>query len=1342
MSMDEKLIEEFNFPKATGAIEKYGYINKDPMAESSCLGRFFFHWAYRIIALSKRTLLKTEYLGNLSPNSRSKSFFNKIYTVWENKRYKAIKNYPLLWTSIRTNLASIITVFIFTLINSCLSVLAIHFFRVYISMFSDEKPVMKDHIYIGIAYLLVRLTDFLLQRKTTELLNYIGNKSSVELNCLIYDKLLKLSPCCEVKSGQIYNYLQNDSHKLYNLMSSCPNLLTVPFLITMYNYLLFQYMGISFVFGFGVMIVFLFLNYYFRKKFSFYLKLHFKKSDQRMRIVTETFNNLKVIKLYGWDDVFLPKIQKARDEELSALDKRYQITQVSQTLLWLAPIAMSVAAIGAYQYFNDSFKIEDMFTCLGIFTSIQNPMRMLPVTFDNIVETINSLSRIEKFLREPEINKNLMIKNDVKTMKENIAIKIEGGNFTWGGNRDMKKPMKDSKVIVTSNLPKKEKDTKDHFVELINVTLKPTDSKNNAPLFEHDLIDDKSTGSISTTIENELVLKDINFEVRQGEFVCVIGEVGSGKSSLLQAILNNMSSATPRHTKVIVNGSISYVSQESWIQNTTVQNNILFFHPFNVDKYNKILELCELKQDLDVLVGGDLTEIGEKGVNLSGGQKARISLARAMYTDKDIFILDDPISALDAHVGKNIMMNCIVGYLKNKTRILVTHALQYAAFADRIVYMQEGQIKWSGPYKELALQPFYQTFLEKMNSYHDKKEKEKDKEKNEKTKDKDTISTKSSIISGKNNNNNNQIKRITKDEGKEVGKINKKVFFAYFKYIGGFCMLFPLILSLFTWQFLKVGSDMWLGYWSEHQVKNKNMFFFSIYASMALGSTIFNYFRTYLITSGSLKCSVRLHKEMIKNLIDAPINLFHDTTPKGQIFNRLSKDLPTVDTYTMFWFMTLSSFGSSFLGAVIMCSIYQPYCLFILPFFICICWYLSRFYMNCSRELTRIEGVLNSPILNLINETIPGATTIRAYNFEDIYTRNFQGRVDDHFKVSVFLVGTYQWYLLILNILSFLFLGFLIAFTLIYKTTFTPKEIGILLTYSIVLNEDLVQFLSAYSNFENTMTKMERCLGYTKIISERPQETEIDKDNTNWPSQGKIQFIDYSVKYRPDTEIVLKNLSFTVNPGEHLGIVGRTGSGKSTISLCLFRILEAHSGKILIDDVDISKLGLKKLRNSITIIPQDATLMTGTLRYNIDPLGISRTEEIVNVMKRIGFHYILENHPQGLEQNISENGGNLSIGEKQLICITRAILRKSKIVIMDEATASIDFKTEEIIQKAINELLRDSTLITIAHRIKTVVNSDKILVLDNGTIIEYDTPQNLLDNKKSYFYDYYSKSLL
>jgi ABC-type multidrug transport system fused ATPase/permease subunit len=298
------------------------------------------------------------------------------------------------------------------------------------------------------------------------------------------------------------------------------------------------------------------------------------------------------------------------------------------------------------------------------------------------------------------------------------------------------------------------------------------------------------------------------------------------------------------------------------------------------------------------------------------------------------------------------------------------------------------------------------------------------------------------------------------------------------------------------------------------------------------------------------------------------------------------------------------------------------------------------------------------------------------------------------------------------------------------------------LTYSLVLQEDIIEFLSSFSNFENTMTKMERSLSYTKIISERPQQLTSDLSLRDWPSKGEIRFENFNVKYRNDTEMVLKDINFHLKSGEHLGVVGRTGSGKSTISLCLFRILEAYSGKIYIDGVDISKVGLQKLRESITIIPQDSTLMDGTLRYNIDPINAYSDKEIIHVMQKIGFDYILKQNKDGLDQKISENGSNLSIGEKQLICITRAILRKSKIIVLDEATASIDYKTEEIIQKALNELLSNSTMISIAHRIKTVMNADKILVLENGEIIEFDTPENLLNNKKSYFYDFYSKSLL
>ena len=1358
-------------------IEKYGFINKDPIDEGNFFSNFIIHWAFRIIRLSKLTNIKSEYLGKLSYQRSSQKYLNDIYFTWENRNYKNTFYCPLLWTSIRTNMKQIIIITICTVFISILNVASLYFFRVFVKIFSDPKVagdwINKYDVLVGFLYLLVRFLNYIFQRKTTQYLNDVGNKSSVELNNLIYVKLLKLSPSINVKAGDIYNYLQSDSHKLSKLMSSCPNLISVPFLIIMYNYLLFKYMGVSFIIGFIVMILFLIINYYYRKQFSKYLKLYLKQSDKRMRVTTETFNNLKVIKLYGWDSIFLKKIQSARNDELYALNKRYYITTISQTLLWLAPIAMSVSSIGLYQYINKTFKVEDMFTCLAIFTSIQSPMRSLPTTFDIIMETIASMKRIEYFLKLPEIQNDKIIKNDLETKNKGIAIQIINGTFKWGKIQSSAKVQKND---VLQQIKKKEETLKpkliNSYIQLSEISSKyqplPTNNKDSnsyldmeneskqlSPIINNpkrNLISspkdsNKLNLSISSSsplqskkiINEEIYLNNINLTIKQGEFVCIIGEVGSGKSSLIQAILNNMIIENNNNTKIIVNGKISYVGQEAWIQNNTVQNNILFYQPYNVEKYHKILSLCELNQDLNSLAGGDLTEIGEKGVNLSGGQKARISLARAMYCDNDIYILDDPISALDAHVGKNIMHNCIIDYLKGKTRILATHALQYTSYADRIYYMKNGEIKWEGTYKELLKQTFYSQFAEKINSKIIE-----EKERNEITNDNKNkeVNKNNPKISQKALLNKGVVQRITKDEGKEVGKINKKVFISYFSYIGGSKFCFVLMLTLVLWQGLRIISDLWLGYWSEHQGEKSNTFFFIIYGVTAMGGSLFNYLRTRVITSGSINCSTKLHNQMITSLIKAPINLFHDTVPKGQIFNRLSKDLPTVDTYTMYWFMTLTAFGSSFLGAVFVCSLYEKECLIILPIFFIVCWLLYRFYINCSRELNRIEGVLNSPILNLVNETIPGTATIRAYNLQNKYIEIFQNKVDEHYKLLYYINGTGQWYLLCLNSLSILFLGYMVIMTLVHKNKFTPKIIGIILTYSLVLQEDIIEFLSSFSNFENTMTKMERSLSYTKIISERPQELTSDLGLSNWPSKGEITFQNFSVKYRNDTELVLKNINFHLKPGEHLGIVGRTGSGKSTISLCLFRILEAYSGKIYIDGVDISKIGLQKLRESITIIPQDSTLMDGTLRYNIDPVKTYSDKEIINVMKKIGFDYIIKQNKNGLDQNISENGNNLSVGEKQLICITRAILRKTKIIVLDEATASIDYKTEEIIQKALGEILLNSTMITIAHRIKTVMNADKILVLENGEIIEFDRPENLLNNKNSYFYDFYSKSLL
>ena len=338
--------------------------------------------------------------------------------------------------------------------------------------------------------------------------------------------------------------------------------------------------------------------------------------------------------------------------------------------------------------------------------------------------------------------------------------------------------------------------------------------------------------------------------------------------------------------------------------------------------------------------------------------------------------------------------------------------------------------------------------------------------------------------------------------------------------------------------------------------------------------------------------------------------------------------------------------------------------------------------------------------------------------------------------------GIYQWYLFCLNFLEFIFLCCIIIISLIYKDKFTSKIIGLLLTYSIVLQDDMIEFLSSFSNFENTMTNMERSLSYTKIIGEKPQTLKCDRGLKNWPSKGEIIFENFSAKYRPDTEIVLKNITFSIKAGEHIGLVGRTGCGKSTLALCLFRLIEPETGKIYIDDVDITSIGLKKLRENLTIITQESMILDGTLRYNFDPKGQHSDKEIWKVLRKIGFDDFVKKQPLYLSHVISENGSNLSIGEKQLICITRAILRKSKIVILDEATASIDYKHEEIVQKAIEQILKNSTLISIAHRIKTVLNSDKILVLENGEIKEYEKPDVLLKDKKSYFSELYTKSLI
>ena len=552
------------------------------------------------------------------------------------------------------------------------------------------------------------------------------------------------------------------------------------------------------------------------------------------------------------------------------------------------------------------------------------------------------------------------------------------------------------------------------------------------------------------------------------------------------------------------------------------------------------------------------------------------------------------------------------------------------------------------------------------------------------------------------------------------------------------------------WLANRGGSDLWLAFWSrpENQVESQNntdskWIFYGVYCALSLFSVFFIFLRIFMLTRGIVRLGRYLHKDMIIKLVRAPINLFHEIIPRGQIFNRLSKDLDSLNMSVFTVGDTLVCFLAS-VGSFILCGIYDPISLLYMPIILILGFFITKFYLIGSRPLTRLEAISRSPILNTINETIPGYASIKAFNKENNYLDKFYSKINDCFNINICLRGIKMWLQEMFKTLSIFYLIYLVLNTCLKEDETTAQSIGITFTYSIVLQESLGWSFSIGADLENIMISLERCLQYTKIKSEapsiiRPKDDELIKNN--WPSKGTIKFENYSVKYRPNTEIVLKKLNFEIGSNEKVGVVGRTGSGKSTICLCLFRILEPLEGTIYIDNEDITKIGLDILRKNLTIIPQDPCLMEGSLRYNIDPFDLKEDEEIISILKKIGFEYT-ETDEQILNRKIEQGGSNLSVGEKQLICIARAILRKTKIVVMDEATANIDMKTEEKIQKALQYVLNDSTVITVAHRIKTIIDYDKILVLDNGKIIEFDTPQNLLKQEKSLFYELYSKSTL
>ncbi|XP_039101828.1 multidrug resistance-associated protein 1-like isoform X3 [Hyaena hyaena] len=829
------------------------------------------------------------------------------------------------------------------------------------------------------------------------------------------------------------------------------------------------------------------------------------------------------------------------------------------------------------------------------------------------------------------------------------------------------------------------------------------------------------------------VLKNLNIKIPEGALVAVIGQVGSGKSSVISAILGEMEKLTG---VVQRKGSVAYVAQQAWIQNCILQENILFGSTMQKQFYERVLEACALLPDLEQLPNGDQTEIGERGVNISGGQKQRVSLARAVYSGADIYLLDDPFSAVDVHVGKQLFEKVIgsSGILKNKTRVLVTHNLTLLPQMDLIVVMESGRVAQMGTYQDLLpktrnLTHLLQAFSEQEKAHALKRLSVI----NSRTKLKDQILE--------------QNDRPSFAQGKQFSMKKEKIpiggvkFTIILKYLQAFGWLW-VWLSVATYigqNLVGIGQNLWLSAWAK-EAKHMNEFTewkqirsnkFNIYGLLGLMQGLFVCSGAYVLTKGSLAASRTLYAQLLDNVLHLPLQYF-EMNPIGQIINRFTKDMFIIDMRFHYYLRTWVNCTLDVIGTILVIVGALPlFILGVIPLAF-LYFIIQRYYVASSRQIRRLAGASRSPIISHFSETLSGVSTIRAFGHEQRFIQQNKEVVNENLVCFYNNVISNRWLSVRLEFLGNLMVFFAALLAVLAGNSIDSAIVGLSISYALNITQSLNFWVRKACEIETNAVSIERVCEYENISKEAPWIMST-RPPAQWPNKGIVEFINFQARYRDDLGLALQDISFQTHGEEKIGIVGRTGAGKSTLSNCLFRIVERSGGKIIIDGIDISTIGLHDLRGKLNIIPQDPVLFSGTLQMNLDPLDKYSDSQLWEVLELCHLKEFVQSLPRKLLHEISEGGENLSVGQRQLVCLARALLRKTKILILDEATASIDFETDNLVQTTVRKEFSDCTILTIAHRLHSILDSDRVLVLDSGRITEFETPQNLICQKGLFF---------
>ncbi|BEI87985.1 uncharacterized protein CcaverHIS019_0107030 [Cutaneotrichosporon cavernicola] len=1177
-----------------------------------------------------------------------------------------------------------------------------------------EKPHIGRGIGLAFGLLLLSMVQSVCQHQFFFRSMTHGALFRATLISATYKRALRLSVGARRThpNGTLMAYLSSDISRIDYCAHWFHVMWTAPIQLAVTLILLCLQIGPSAIVGFVVFVILAPVQTYFMRTSFKVRKGSMKWTDGRSKLLSELLASMQIIKAFCYELPFLKRLAFVRGQEMTAVRKLLFIRAGNQALAYSVPVMAAVLSFVTYSSTHENMDPALIFTSLAYFNLLRQPLMFLPRALSTLADAQAAVLRLESLFEAPLMDEKELINPDL-----DVAIRAKNATFQWATVLEPETVDKESGVGGRGGRGGVRGGRGGRGGKVGGRGKRATETK----------MEQKN----DSEEKEPFMVQNLSLEISRGQLVAIVGPVGAGKSSILQGLLGEM-----RHISGTAEfgGRLGYCQQTAWIQNATLRDNVLFGQRWDEARYWECIRRACLLPDLEILPDGDLTEIGEKGVNLSGGQKQRVNIARALYFDADTVLFDDPLSAVDAHVGRLLFNEAVMGLrAAGKTVVLVTHALHFLPQVDYVYMIQHGHVVEEGTYDALLASegPFRR--LVKEFGGTDAKQEEDGREEGAieeapvDTADAEAKAHEKFMGCTKAAGTGKLEGRLMTSEVRKTGRVGGKVYGAYLRAGNATWMLPPALLFAAAMQAGSVLSTVWLTWWEADTFGRSTAFYQGMYAMLGLAATIFIFGLGVTMGVMAYFASRNLYGGAVRNVFFAPMSFF-DTQPLGRIMGVFGKDIDIIDNQLPDSLRLQVFTLLSLIGSVVIITVYFHYFIAIIFVVGVGYWYFAQFYRTSAREVKRLDSMLRSLLYSHFSESLSGLATIRAYGETDRFVRDNCYYMDLEDRAYILTSSNQRWLAVRLDFLGALLVFAVAIMSVAGGTGLSASQIALCLTYMTQITQILGMVTRQSAEVENNMNAVERIQLYAGrgIPQEAAYEVKDDPP-PEWPTQGAVTFDDVVMSYRKGLQPVLKGISARFEHGEKVGIIGRTGAGKTSITVALFRLAELTSGRVTVDGVDVSSIGLKRLRSAIAIIPQDPVLFSGTLRTNLDPFDEHTDAELHDAMGRACLLEEEASRRFTLDMAIDDEGSNLSIGERSLVSLARALVKDARIVVLDEATAAVDLETDAKIQQTIRREFGHKTLLCIAHRLRTILSWDRILVMDAGQIVDFDTPLELYD---------------